>query len=242
MTRPAARSRIIGLTVRLSGVNRLSDCQFLAVRAGCGFLFCIQVGVGLASSREGLLITVAQMKSNVTILSAAAACLLACAQPAAATSAHSWSQASSIGRDALVVVALGLPLSTGDWTGDKQAAFSMGGAFVTTELLKQLVHEQRPDRSNGQSFPSGHTSVSFAAAASLEKRYGWKIGVPAHVVAAFVGVARIKARKHFVQDVVAGAVIGEASGWLFTSRKDTNLRWLPWGDAHGGGAAVAVRF
>lgn len=173
---------------------------------------------------------------------AAAACLLSLSQPAEAASAHSWDQASSIGRDALVVVALGLPLSAGDWTGDKQAAFALGGAFVGTELLKQLVPEQRPDRSNYQSFPSGHTSVSFAAAASLEKRYGWQIGVPAHVVAAFVGVARVRARKHYVQDVLAGAVIGEASGWLFTSPKNRKVRWLPWGDAHGGGAAVAMQF
>ncbi|RST31793.1 phosphatase PAP2 family protein [Sphingomonas ginkgonis] len=171
-----------------------------------------------------------------------AATIVAASSPAAAASHHAWDQASSIGRDALVVVALGFPAVQGDWNGDAQAALSMGAAFGATQILKHTIHEERPDNSDNQSFPSGHTSVSFAAAASLEKRYGWQVGLPAHLVAAFVGVARVGAKKHFVHDVVAGAVIGEASGWLLTRRKDDRVRWLPWGDAHGGGATFAMRF
>jgi membrane-associated phospholipid phosphatase len=68
------------------------------------------------------------------------------------------------------------------------------------------------------------------------------VGLPAHLVAAFVGVARVKADKHFVHDVIAGAAIGEAAGWLLTSRKNEKVQWLPWGDAHGGGATVAMKF
>ena len=153
-----------------------------------------------------------------------------------------WSTASDIGRSGLVIVALGLPAVQGDWKGTKQAAFSIGATSLVTTGLKAVISEERPDESDDKSFPSGHTSVSFAAAATLHKRHGWEVGLPAHAVAAFVGVARVKADKHFVHDVIAGAVIGEAAGWLLTRRKDAKVQWLPWGDAHGGGVAVTMRF
>jgi membrane-associated phospholipid phosphatase len=168
-------------------------------------------------------------------------CVAAFASPAQAAS-HPWQTASSIGRDALVVVALGVPLVQGDWKGEKQAALSIAGTSLVTKGVKKIIPEERPDSSDNRSFPSGHTSVSFAAAATLHKRYGWEVGLPAHFVAAFVGVARVKADKHFVHDVVAGAAIGEAAGWLLTSRKNEKVRWLPWGDSHGGGLAMAMHF
>ena len=52
----------------------------------------------------------------------------------------------------------------------------------------------------------------------------------------------VKADKHFVHDVIAGAVIGEGAGWLLTSKKDEKVQWLPWADAHGAGLAVATHF
>lgn len=155
---------------------------------------------------------------------------------------NDWANASDIGRGALVVAALGVPAAQGDWDGAKQAAFSLGATYAVTSGLKLVIEEERPDESNDKSFPSGHTSSSFAAAATLHKRHGWKVGIPAHFVATFVGVARVKADKHFVHDVIAGAVIGEAAGWLLTDRKNDKVRWLPWGDAHGGGVTVATRF
>jgi len=153
-----------------------------------------------------------------------------------------WGTASNIGRDGLVIVALGLPTVQGDWQGTKQAAFSIGATSLITTGLKEVVSEERPDGSDDKSFPSGHTSVSFAAAATLHKRYGWEVGIPAHLVAAFVGVARVKADKHFAHDVIAGAAIGEASGWIITSRKNEKVQWLPWGDTHGGGVNMAMHF
>lgn len=177
-----------------------------------------------------------------TLIMAGLAAGLSSSSAAPAQSHHAWAQASSIGRDALVAVALGLPVVQRDWKGLGQSGLSLGVGFGTSELLKRAVHEGRPDRSNDRSFPSGHTSVSFAAAATLEKRYGWQVGLPAQALAAFVGVARVQARKHYWHDVLAGAAIGEASGWLLSSRKDSGVHWLPWGDAHGGGATVAARF
>lgn len=160
----------------------------------------------------------------------------------AAADPHGWDQASSIGRDLLVASALGIPAVQGDWTGDLQAGGSMLVAGGAAYGLKRLFPEDRPDHSDRQSFPSGHTSVSFAAAASLENRYGWKAGLPAFAVASFVGFARVEARKHHWYDVVAGAAIGTGSGFLLTSKRNSAVRLTPWADSGGGGFALAARF
>ena len=167
--------------------------------------------------------------------------LSAIAVPTAAQ-ADGWATVSDVGRDALVVAALGAPAVQGDWTGVKQAGFSLAATGGTTFLLKELIPERRPDGSDRKSFPSGHTSLSFASAATLENRYGWRVGAPAFAVASLVGVARVEARRHFWYDAVAGAAIGTAGGFLLTSKRDDRVRLVPWGDAHGGGAVVSVRF
>ena len=168
--------------------------------------------------------------------------LLAAAPSAALAGDAGWATASDIGRDVLVVAALGTPVAKGDWSGLAEAAGSMALAGGTTFVLKQAVDERRPDGSDNNSFPSGHTSISFAAAATLENRYGWEVGAPAFAVASFVGVARVEARKHYWYDVVAGAALGTASGFLLTDKLDDHVRLVPWGDHSGGGITVAVRF
>lgn len=171
-----------------------------------------------------------------------AAGLAAVAPSPAAADNGGWSTASGVGRDLLVAAALGVPAIQGDWHGDLQAGASLLVAGGTTYALKELIHERRPDRSDDGSFPSGHTSVSFAAAATLEKRYGWKAGLPALAVASFVGLARVEADKHYVHDVLAGAAIGTLSGLLLTHRHDDRVRLTPWSAHGGGGIDVAWRF
>ena len=166
---------------------------------------------------------------------------IALASPAAA-SHHGWATASSLGRDLLVGTALAVPAMQRDWRGDLQAGASLVAAGGTTLILKELIHERRPDGSDAKSFPSGHTSVSFAAAATLEKRYGWQAGLPALAVASFVGLARVQADKHYVHDVLAGAAIGGISGLLLTGHHDDRVRLTPWSMQGGGGIDVALHF
>src|SRR5690606_22808720 len=155
---------------------------------------------------------------------------------------EAWDDASRIGEVALVGTALILPSARGAWNGTRQAGGSVGAAWLVTEGLKQTFPERRPDGSDRRSFPSGHASLSFAAAATMQNRYGWEIGIPAHLVAAFVGYARVRADRHHWYDVVAGAAIGETAGLLITTRHDANVRILPWGDTHGAGIALGMRF
>ena len=163
-------------------------------------------------------------------------------QGAFARDEEAWDHAGSIARDGLVLAALGVPAVQGDWKGDLQAGASIGAAFVVTAGLKEAFPEWRPDHSDRKSFPSGHASVSFAAAATLQNRYGWQVGLPAQIVATFVGISRIEARKHHWYDVAVGAAIGETSGFLLTSKHDDKVRVLPWGDTKGGGMALAMHF
>lgn len=160
----------------------------------------------------------------------------------AAADPRGWDRASGIGRNLLVATALGVSAVQGDWTGGLQAGGGMVLAGGATYGLKRIFPKERPDGSDRQSFPSGHTSVSFAAAASLENRYGWKAGVPAFAVATFVGVARVEARKHRWYDVAVGAAIGTGSGFLLTRARDGDVRFTPWADSGGGGFALAARF
>lgn len=102
-----------------------------------------------------------------------------------------------------------------DWEGLKEGAFTAVATVGATYLLKYTVREWRPDHSDRHSFPSGHTSVTFASASYLQRRYGWIYGVPAYALAAYTGWGRVYARRHHWWDVVAGAAIGTGSAYLF---------------------------
>jgi PAP2 superfamily protein len=71
-------------------------------------------------------------------------------------------------------------------------------------------YEQTADPGQG-SFPSGHASASFATATVFQRKWGWKAGVPAYLVASFIGATRL-ANAHHLSDVTFGAAVGIASG------------------------------
>jgi membrane-associated phospholipid phosphatase len=49
------------------------------------------------------------------------------------------------------------------------------------------------------------------------KKYGWIYGRPAYILAGYTGYSRINAQKHDDWDVLAGAVAGIGSVYLFTT-------------------------
>lgn len=93
------------------------------------------------------------------------------------------------------------PYVTGDTTAHD---FKFGGGFTD---------------SNRQSFPSGHTTAAFAAAAAVvsEAERGWPghfwLVAPAmYGGASLVGLSRMYHDKHWASDVALGAAIGTFSG------------------------------
>ena len=173
---------------------------------------------------------------------AIAAGLLVIASPASASD-KDWDTASTIGAGALAAWSIGVPAVSGDGKGALQAAGSIGVAYGISTGLKEIFPERRPDGSDNRSFPSGHTSASFGAAASILERRGPGEGIPAFALATFVGFARVQADKHHWYDVAAGAAIGTASGLLLTHPlADKRMAFAPWVDSTGGGASVAMAF
>jgi len=106
--------------------------------------------------------------------------------------------------------------------GDKEGAWQFTkGLLLTAGItygLKQGVNRQRPDKSDDNSFPSGHTSVVFHSAGYVHRRYGFKYSIPAYVIAGFTAASRIDSKKHDILDIVAGAAIGLGSNLLFTTK------------------------
>ena len=103
---------------------------------------------------------------------------------------------------------------------DKKGTLKFAESFATTALsvyiLKNIIYKKRPDASGNTSFPSGHTAVSFQGATFIQRRYGWKFGAPAYILASYTGFSRVYAKRHYFEDVLAGAAIGIGSVYLFT--------------------------
>jgi membrane-associated phospholipid phosphatase len=118
------------------------------------------------------------------------------------------------------LASLALILIKKDKKGFWQFSKSYGTNLALTYLLKTVINKDRPDgRTDGHAFPSGHTSVAFQGASFLQKRYGWTYGIPAYVVATFVGYSRIEGihHRHDAWDVLGGALVGIGSTYLFTT-------------------------
>jgi hypothetical protein len=97
----------------------------------------------------------------------------------------------------------------------KDRTFILGIAAIYTAIsvnaLKYTVKENRPDNSQRNSFPSGHTTVAFMGAEYLWQEYKdvspW-YGIGGYVVAAGTGLFRVYNNKHWIGDVIFGAGLG----------------------------------
>ena len=92
------------------------------------------------------------------------------------------------------------------------AAMSYGLMAALVNGIKYTAKEMRPDGSQANSWPSGHTATSFVGATLLHKEYGltrspW-FSVAGYGVATATGVMRVLNNRHWVSDVMSGAGIG----------------------------------
>lgn len=145
---------------------------------------------------------------------------------------------------ALPVSALTLTLVERDWKGLLQGVETAAATAAATLILKYSIKEWRPDHSNRHSFPSGHTAVSFATAAYLQRRYGWIYGAPAYALSCYVGWGRVFSKKHHWYDVLAGAAIGAGSAYIFTRPfvKEHDLQIYPVSDGTNIGLSASFSF
>ena len=125
--------------------------------------------------------------------------------------------AGDIGQISTPLYGLYLTYKYSDKDGRIQFYKSSVTTILTTHFLKQTIDKPRPDGTNNNSFPSGHTSAAFSGATFIHQRYGLNRAWPAYVVASFVGYSRVYAKKHYWEDVLAGAILAGINSWIFTS-------------------------
>lgn len=137
--------------------------------------------------------------------------------------------------------AFGTALLLEDREGSYEFIKSYSTNMLITFGLKYSITAQRPDKSANDSFPSGHTSSSFAGASFIHKRYGFKYAIIPYLGAIYTGYSRVKSDKHYNRDVFAGALIGVASSWYFTTSYK-NLDIKPVVGVNYKGISVAYRW
>ena len=91
----------------------------------------------------------------------------------------------------------------------------MRAQIVTQTFTQAMKYTVRRDRPTGEccAFPSGHASTAFAAAAVLERHFGYRGSWPALLGATYIATSRLVDNRHFLSDVVFGAALGTAAGW-----------------------------
>lgn len=101
------------------------------------------------------------------------------------------------------------------------------GSIASNYMLKPLFMRPRPYEGlmidllipapGGYSFPSGHTTSSFAAASALVMA-GNPAGIPALILAALIAFSRMYLYVHYPTDILGGVVVGTvcsaAVGWV----------------------------
>lgn len=127
------------------------------------------------------------------------------------------------------VAGLVTTLAIGDYKGTKQLVLSSVTSLAASYILKYSVKKQRPDGSDFHSFPSNHTAMAFQGASFIQRRYGWKYGIPAYLVSSYVAWGRVYTKRHDCWDVLAGAAVGIGSSYIFTRpfAKKCNLTFVP---------------
>jgi undecaprenyl-diphosphatase len=122
----------------------------------------------------------------------------------------------------LALAALQGPVSGKGWRPLVRAGALLGAESVLVNgPVKMAFRRERPEVTEAHplplrtpltsSFPSGHASAAFFAAALLRSGSSWPVY---YTVAAIVASSRAHVRMHHASDVIAGAALGAALGEL----------------------------
>lgn len=92
--------------------------------------------------------------------------------------------------------------------------------LASTEIIQMI-----PAPLTNHSFPSGHTAVSFAAAAAITLGAP-EIGLFALVLAALVGFGRVAVGVHYPSDIFVGALVGMVCAIIVRYARPVLSRWI----------------
>lgn len=105
-----------------------------------------------------------------------------------------------------VAAALALPVEKALEVGIKKARPTPRPLYVEPTVLRDDAPVE------GESFPSGHAAIAFAAATIIGRYVPTPAGVALYAVAASAAVVRVSQGAHHPVDAVAGAALGVAIG------------------------------
>ena len=140
-----------------------------------------------------------------------------------------------IGWGGLNAAYIGYQYFKGKYWGDIEASRNSELAvevFAYTSLmtlfLKTIINSPRPDGSTNDSFPSGHSSASFAWATVVMARHEWYYGLGAYALSSFIAFSRINDERHHWHDVYAGMTLGisYALGIYFNHTRHNKDFWI----------------
>jgi membrane-associated phospholipid phosphatase len=120
-------------------------------------------------------------------------------------------------------------------TGVLKSAVARPRPYVYNENVSM---EEKTNREALRSFPSGHTRTAFFSAVFLSSVFSeyypdskWRgpVWAASLALASATGFFRHKAGHHYPSDILAGAAIGAAAGYLvpYTHRRGSNLSLMP---------------
>jgi membrane-associated phospholipid phosphatase len=80
--------------------------------------------------------------------------------------------------------------------------------------FRKDANGNRPDSYSYTSFPSGHTSLAFAAATVYAMEYADRpaVKIASYTAASIIGLSRITENKHWASDVFIGGILGHLIG------------------------------
>jgi membrane-associated phospholipid phosphatase len=129
-----------------------------------------------------------------------------------------WFIISALSPNPSPFVAMGEGEVFGRWTRLLMIGICILSAWLIQLLIAYTIHRRRPFQQNHEkplmklmiptpSFPSGHTTIACAMAASVFV-FNPVVGLVLSVIAALIALCRIAIGVHYVTDVIAGAILG----------------------------------
>jgi membrane-associated phospholipid phosphatase len=111
---------------------------------------------------------------------------------------------------------------------------AMLDAVVISEVFKLTMRRERPLDGDGKgrffqggsSFPSGHSTVSWALASVVAHEYNENVFYPvaAYGLASLVSFSRLSGQNHFPSDIFVGAALGWFTGrYVFNTHVDPSI-------------------
>lgn len=160
---------------------------------------------------------------------------------------------ADIGQILNPAIGFALTVMKEDEPGMYQWLYSTVTNAVLTAAIKgatNKIHGGRDKmnkRPNGKprNFPSGHTSSASVGANFIAMRYGFTYAIVPYIILGFTAAGRVQVDKHTEAGVVAGAMVGLLSAFIFTKKfveKNQSLTIAPVTSKEFTGLHVVWRF